>query len=91
MSLKSVEYKCLSDITSSRMKKIIYLKDKALASSGNYRKFRVDQETGKKYVHTINPLTGFTENGSVLATSVLADNCAKADAFATAFMAMPST
>jgi thiamine biosynthesis lipoprotein len=71
------------------LKKIIYLKDKALASSGNYRKFRVDEETGKKYVHTINPLTGFTENGSVLATSVLAENCAKADAFATAFMAMP--
>lgn len=72
-----------------QLKKIIYIKEQALASSGNYRKFWVDEETGKRYVHTINPLTGFTENGSVLATSVLASSCAKADAFATAFMAMP--
>ncbi len=67
---------------------IINLKDKALASSGNYRKFRFDEETGEKYVHTINPLTGFTKNSKVLAASVIADDCATADAYATAFMAM---
>ena len=72
-----------------QLKKVIYIRDQALASSGNYRKFRVDEETGKRYVHTINPLTGFTQNGSVLSTSVLAGDCATADAFATAFMAMP--
>ena len=72
-----------------QLKKIIYIEDQALASSGNYRKFRIDEETGRRYVHTINPLTGYTENGSVLATSVLAADCATADAFATAFMAMP--
>ncbi len=67
---------------------IIGLEDKALASSGNYRKFWIDEETGKKYVHTIDPKTGYTKNSKVLATSVIADNCATADAFATAFMAM---
>lgn len=65
------------------------LTNKAMATSGNYRKFRVDSVTGQKYVHTINPLTGFTEPSSVLSVSVLADNCATADAYATAFMAMP--
>ena len=71
-----------------RLKKIIALKDKAMASSGNYRKFRIDPNTGKKYVHTIDPNTGYTKNSNVLATSVIADDCATADAFATAFMAM---
>ncbi len=71
-----------------QLKRIITLKDKALASSGNYRKFRVDPDTGEKYVHTINPKTGFTKNSKVLATSVITDDCATADAYATAFMAM---
>lgn len=70
------------------LKKLIHLKNKALASSGNYRKFRVDKKTGKKYVHTIDPKTGFTKNGNILAATVLANTCAKADAYATAFMAM---
>ncbi len=71
-----------------QLKRIIRLKDKALASSGNYRKFRVDPDTGEKYVHTINPKTGYTKNSKVLAASVIADDCATADAYATAFMAM---
>ncbi len=71
-----------------RLKQVVQLKDKALASSGNYRKFRIDPETGEKYVHTINPKTGYTKNSKVLATSVIANTCAKADAYATAFMAM---
>jgi thiamine biosynthesis lipoprotein len=48
----------------------------------------VDPETGEKYVHTINPKTGFTKNSNVLATSVVAKTCAVADAFATSFMVM---
>lgn len=71
-----------------RLKRAIYLKDRALASSGNYRKFRIDSLTGNKYVHTINPKTGFTKNSSTLGTNVLAKTCAEADAYATAFMAM---
>ena len=71
-----------------QLKLIVSLEDKAMASSGNYRKFRIDPETGEKYVHTINPKTGYTKNSYVLATSVVANTCAVADAFATAFMAM---
>lgn len=71
-----------------RIKRLIHLKDRALASSGNYRKFRIDSITGKKYVHTIDPKTGYTKNSDVLATTVLAVTCAEADGYATAFMAM---
>ena len=71
-----------------RLKVALELKDRALASSGNYRKFRIDSITGEKYVHTIDPITGFTKNSKVLSASVIAPSCAEADAFATAFMAM---
>lgn len=71
-----------------RLKLTLQLRDNAMASSGNYRKFRVDSTTGKKFVHTIDPKTGYTRNANILAVSVIAKNCAKADAYATAFMAM---
>ncbi|WP_394975062.1 FAD:protein FMN transferase [uncultured Croceitalea sp.] len=67
---------------------VVELKDKALASSGNYRKFRIDPETGEKYVHTINPKTGYTKNSNVLSATVVANSCIQADGYATAFMAM---
>lgn len=70
------------------LKKKIRLHNRALASSGNYRKYRIDSVTGRRYVHTIDPITGFTKNSNVLAASVIANTCATADAYATAFMAM---
>ncbi|NHF60819.1 FAD:protein FMN transferase [Flavobacteriaceae bacterium TP-CH-4] len=71
-----------------RLKLMLHLKNRALASSGNYRKFRVDSISGEKYVHTVDPKTGYTKNANTLAATVLATNCAEADAYATAFMAM---
>ena len=70
------------------IKRVIDLEDRSMASSGNYRKFRVDPETGAKYVHTIDPLTGFTRSSNILAASVLAPTCMVADGYATTFMAM---
>ena len=66
----------------------IELHNEAMATSGNYRKYRTDPETGALYVHTINPLTGFAQKSDLLSVTVLAENCALADAYATAFMAM---
>lgn len=74
--------------SSRKLKVIVRLKDRALATSGNYRKFRIDAKTGNKYVHTIDPITGFTKNSNILAASVIGRACARADAYATAFMAM---
>ena len=64
------------------------LKDRAMATSGNYRKFRVDSKTGQRFVHTINPLSGKSEKSNLLSASVLAKNCTLADGYATAFMAL---
>ena len=69
-------------------KRTVYMKDVAMASSGNYRKFKIDPETGAKFVHTIDPKTGYTKNSNILAATVMAQDCATADAFATSFMAM---
>ncbi|WP_036196450.1 FAD:protein FMN transferase [Maribacter antarcticus] len=73
----------------NRQSKIaIRLNNRALASSGNYRKFRIDEVTGQKYVHTIDPITGFTKNSNTLGVTILADDCATADGYATACMVM---
>ena len=69
-----------------RFQFILDLEDKALASSGNYRKFYI--KDGVKYVHTINPKSGFPSKNRLLSVTVISDKCALADAYATAFMAM---
>ncbi|MGB0890720.1 MAG: FAD:protein FMN transferase [Flavobacteriaceae bacterium] len=64
------------------------LSNMSMASSGNYRKYRISK-SGKKYVHTINPKTGFAKESNLLAATVYAPtDCADVDAYATAFMAM---
>ncbi|HBB48608.1 MAG TPA: FAD:protein FMN transferase, partial [Flavobacteriaceae bacterium] len=68
--------------------KVLAIENQSLASSGNYRKFRVDSITGRKFVHTINPLTCRAEENSITSASVWASTCAQADAYATAIMAM---
>ena len=70
--------------TQQKLKAIVELKEKALATSGNYRNFYI--EDGVKYAHTIDPKSGYPVQHSLLSTTVLADNCMTADAFATAFM-----
>ena len=67
---------------------IIALENIAMATSGNYRKFRIDSLTGKKYVHTLNPITGSAAKSDITSATVLAPTCALADAYATAFMAL---
>lgn len=62
--------------------------NRAMATSGNYRKFSEDSLTGQKFVHSINPLTGWPKVSNVLSASVLASTCMVADAYATVFMVM---
>ena len=67
---------------------VIELRDESIATSGNYRKFKV-KEDGTKYVHTINPKTGFAKESNLLSASVISKvDCADVDAYATAFMEM---
>ena len=65
----------------------IRLQNAAIATSGNYRNFRVDSATGKKYVHIINPINGQFEQTNIFSVSVLSRSCFISDAYATAMMA----
>ena len=66
----------------------VSLDKQGLATSGNYRKIKTDSITGKKYVHTLNPKTGSSEQSSILSATVIAPSAALADAYATTFMLM---
>ena len=65
---------------------ILNVTDKAMATSGNYRNFYY--KGGKKYAHTIDPKTGYPVQHNILSATVIANSCAEADAYATAFMVM---
>ena len=77
-----------SELENRSFEATVKLKDVGMASSGNYRKFRIDSATGKKYVHTLNPLTGSAEKSDVTSSTVIAPTCGVADAYATSFMAL---
>lgn len=70
----------------NELQAIIEINNKSLATSGNYRKFFVEQ--GVKYGHTIDPKTGFPARNTLLSATVVCDECSVADAWATAFMVM---
>ena len=65
---------------------IISLEDQSLATSGNYRKYWVDQQTGVKYAHTIDPSTGRPAMNQLLSASILHPQATLADAYATVCM-----
>lgn len=65
---------------------ILSLENSALATSGNYRNYY--ERDGKKYAHTIDPRSGKPVQHSLLSATVIARDCATADAYATAFMVL---
>ena len=65
---------------------VLNVTDKAMATSGNYRNFYY--KGGRKYAHTIDPKTGYPIQHNILSATVLADDCATADAYATSFMVL---
>lgn len=73
-----------NNIAGQELQTILALTDKAMATSGNYRKFYI--KDGKKYSHTINPKTGYPAYQNILSATILADDCMSADAYATACM-----
>ncbi len=66
--------------------KTMPLEDRAVATSGNYRNYYKLEAT--TFSHTLNPKTGFPERNSLLSASILAPDCATADAYATACMVL---
>lgn len=65
---------------------VVPLADRALATSGNYRKYI--EAGGRRYGHTIDPRTGRPSMNALLSATVIAADCATADALATALLVM---
>jgi thiamine biosynthesis lipoprotein len=70
----------------NEIQQVVSVCDGAVATSGNYRNFYVKE--GKKYAHTIDPLTGYPSQSDLLSATIVAKDCMTADAYATAFMAL---
>jgi len=73
-----------NNLPGNDLQAVISLKDRSLATSGNYRKFYI--ENGIKYSHTIDPRTGYPAKNQLLSATIIADKCATADGIATACM-----
>lgn len=72
--------------TNNELQEVIEIHNGALATSGNYRNFYL--QNGRKIAHTIDPKTGYPAQQSILSSTVKAPSCAMADGYATAFMVM---
>ena len=70
----------------NELQTVINVTDKAMATSGNYRNFYY--KGGRKYAHTIDPKTGYPVQHSILSATVITNDCATADAYATSFMVL---
>lgn len=79
--------KPLEDESKNSFSSKVFLTNISMATSGNYRKFYED-EKGNKYVHIIDPHTGYPSKSNLLSTVVVSEDCMSADAYATALMAM---
>jgi FAD:protein FMN transferase len=75
-----------SDASDRVLQEIVQLENQSIATSGSYRKFY--EKDGLKYSHTLNPKTGYPVKHTLLSATVVAPDCAMADAYATALMVM---
>ncbi len=66
---------------------IISMTDRALATSGNYRRYYIDND-GHKIAHTINPVTGESVITDLLSATVIAPTATEADALGTMCMSL---
>jgi thiamine biosynthesis lipoprotein len=72
----------------SSMARLVALKDRAMATSGDYRNYFEDQ--GTRYGHILDRRTGRPVENALGSVTVVGDSCAAADAWATAlFVAGP--
>jgi len=65
---------------------IILLDNKAVTTSGNYRKFF--EENGRKYSHIIDPHSGYPYKNSLLSVTVIAKDALTADGYDTPLMVL---
>jgi len=74
------------EASSRQVYKAVAIKDRALATSGDYRIFF--EISNKRYSHIIDPRNGYPVKNGVVSVSVISDTCIFADGLATALMVL---
>ncbi len=74
-------------LTGEYIEAILTISGQGMATSGNYRNYRTDS-LGRKLTHIIDPRTGLNTESNLLSATVVAENCALADAYGTMFIAL---
>lgn len=64
---------------------ILNLNNESISTDENYRRVWIDG-TGKRFVHIINPFTGYPMTGEMLSATVIAKTALESDAYSTMFM-----
>ena len=72
-----------SQTAGENIQKIVYLTDCGITTSGNYRKFYIIN--GKKYAHSINPVTGYPVQQDLLSATVICNDTARGGALSDAY------
>ena len=72
-----------SQVAGENVQKLLDLTDCGITTSGNYRKFFVVD--GKKYSHSINPVTGYPVQHDLLSATVISIDTARSGALSDAY------
>ena len=72
-----------SQTAGENIQKIVYLTDCGITTSGNYRKFYIIN--GKKYAHSINPVTGYPVQQDLLSATVICNDTVRGGALSDAY------
>jgi FAD:protein FMN transferase len=74
------------DAVPQRARHVVPLSGRAMATSGDYRNYF--KQDGRRFSHEIDPVTGAPIAHALCSVTVVADDCMRADALATALIVM---
>ncbi|MED5535539.1 MAG: FAD:protein FMN transferase [Pseudomonadota bacterium] len=84
--LIGIETPTSKNVITDRVQDVVYLRDAAIATSGNYRNYF--EYEGNYYSHTLDPRTGWPVSHGLTSVSVIEQSAMNADALATALMVL---
>ena len=67
---------------------VVSVADKAVITSGGYERYFIDEKTGKKYHHIIDPSTGYSAESGLVSVTIVSDNGMLADGLSTSIFIM---
>lgn len=64
----------------------LFINDSSVSVSGDYQRFFINDESGIRYCHIVNPYTGSPVQNNITSVVIVHQNAAAADAYSTAVM-----